>query len=111
MSEPGDYSNPALSPDEKKVIVSRADPQIEDEGSMAIRSCERWLFQVHVSVQTTRTVRSGRGMEGRLPSMSCTMESWIYTRKPSSDRNANSFYVPSKTKLFVAGLQMDDFYC
>jgi eukaryotic-like serine/threonine-protein kinase len=38
LGEPADYSNPALSPDEKKLIVSRADPQT--------RTKDLWLFDL-----------------------------------------------------------------
>jgi Tol biopolymer transport system component len=38
LSEAADYSNPALSPDEKKLMVSRADPQT--------RTKDLWLFDL-----------------------------------------------------------------
>jgi len=47
VGEPGDYSNPSLSPDEKKLIVSREDPQILTR--------DLWLFDLSAGTSSRFT--------------------------------------------------------
>ena len=48
VGESEEYSNPALSPDQKKLVVSRMDPQIRTRDLWLYRLCVRRFFPVYL---------------------------------------------------------------